>query len=67
MYVLPSMKQEPQGVGDCNKVLFIFSVVPTLGWAPSTFVSSRSKKSDTPASRHPENYMDDEVCHGIGI
>ena len=28
-------------------------------------MSSRSKKSDTPASRHPENYMDDEVCHGI--
>ncbi|KAI0236303.1 G patch domain-containing protein 1 [Lamellibrachia satsuma] len=37
------------------------------GWAPSTFVSSRSKKSDAPASRHPENYMDDEDLGDHGI
>ena len=45
-------------------MLFIIFVVSSLGWVPSTFVSSRSKKSDTSVSRRPENYMDDEVGHG---
>jgi len=47
-----------------TNILFIIFVVSSLGWVPSTFVSSRSKKSDTSVSQRPENYMDDEVGHG---
>ncbi|PVD20833.1 hypothetical protein C0Q70_18994 [Pomacea canaliculata] len=43
-----------------------FNTVGTKeGWAPSTFVSSRSKKQQQLSDQLPEDFMDEEAKHGI--
>lgn len=37
------------------------SLLWSLGWTPSTFVSSRQQKADRQNVR-PEDFMDEEVC-----
>lgn len=43
----------------CMTLLLVSSTLRYLGWAPSTFVSSRSDRAKAKAAR-PEDFMDEE-------